>query len=93
MKRVLDFLSELYRRNRVLAATGWLMLAATAVMLCLAPFDSRTITGINPWIKPLKFTVSITIFVWTLGLYLEYVSHRRRIVSFISWGVFIVFAV
>lgn len=93
MKRVREFLAELYRRNRVLALTGWLMLAATVVMLCIAPFDSRTITGINPWIKPLKFTISITIFVWTLGWYLAYLRDRRRVVGFISWGVFIVFAV
>lgn len=93
MKRVLDFVAEIYRRNRVLALTGWLMLALTLVMLCIAPFDSRTITGINPWIKPLKFTISVTIFVWTLAWFIEYLSHRRWAVSVISWGVFIVFAV
>jgi hypothetical protein len=93
MKRLLDFVAEIYRRNPVLALTGWLMLALTFVMLCIAPFDSRTITGINPWIKPLKFTISITIFVWTLAWFLEYLSNRRWAVRLISWGVFLVFAV
>jgi hypothetical protein len=93
MKSALDFVSELYRRNRVLALTGWLMLAATLVMLCIAPFDSRKITGINPWIKPLKFTISITIFVWTLGWFLAYLSNRPRVVRFISWGIAVVFVV
>lgn len=93
MKRVPDFFKELYRRNPVLAATGWLMLAMSAVMLAVAPFDGRKITGINPWIKPLKFTISITIFVWTLGWFLHYLSQRRRMVRVISWGVCVVFVV
>jgi hypothetical protein len=93
MKRVFDFISEIYRRNAVLALTGWLMLATSAVMLCIAPFDSRKITGINPWIKPLKFTISITIFVCTLAWFLRYIEHRRRAVRVISWGVAFVFVV
>jgi hypothetical protein len=93
MKRALEFIAELYRRNAVLALTGWLMLATSALLLSIAPFDSRTIAGINPWIKPLKFTVSITIFVWTLGWFLHYLSNRRWAVRVISWGVFLVFAV
>jgi hypothetical protein len=93
MKRALDFIAEIYRRNTVLALAGWLMVATTAVMLVIAPFDSRTITGINPWIKPLKFTVSITIFVWTLGWFLHYLPERRRAVRVISWGVALVFVV
>lgn len=93
MKRVLDFVREIYRRNPVLATTGWLMLALTSVMLCIAPFDARTITGINPWIKPLKFTISIAIFVWTLSWYLDYLLNKRWAVRLISWGVFVVMAV
>lgn len=93
MKRVREFLAELYRRNRVLALTGWLMLALTALMICIAPFDSRTVTGINPWIKPLKFTVSITLFVWTLAWYLDYIRDKRWAVRLISWGVMTVFVV
>lgn len=93
MKKVLDFVAELYRRNPVLALAGWLMLATTVVLLSIAPFDSRTIMGINPWIKPIKFTISITVFVWTLGWFLHYLSNRPWAVRFISWGVFFVFAV
>lgn len=93
MKKALDFLAEIYRRNPVLALTGWLMIATSVVLLSIAPFDSRTIMGINPWIKPLKFTISITIFVWTLGWFLHYLSNRRWAVRFISWGTLFVFAV
>src|SRR3954469_24038999 len=85
------FLAELYRRNRVLALLGWLHLAALAVLLVVAPFDARTIMGLNPWVKPSKFLVSITIYVWTLAWLTRYVSSYRRTVRLISWGTVLVF--
>ena len=86
-----EFLSELYRRNRVLALLGWLHLAALAALLLVAPFDTRTVTGLNPWVKPSKFLVSITAYVWTLAWFTRYVSARRGWVRLISWGTAFVF--
>jgi hypothetical protein len=84
MKR---WLSELYARNPVLATTGWFHWALVAVLILIYPFDSRTILGISPWIKPMKFASSIAIYVWTLGWYLHYLSGRKRLVRIISIGV------
>lgn len=70
--RPADLLRELDRRNRILAVTGWLHLALAAVLLAVLPFDSRLVMGINPWIKPIKFAISITIYVWTIAWYLGY---------------------
>jgi hypothetical protein len=84
-------LGELYRRNRVLALLGWLNLLALAVLLVVAPFDARTITGLNPWVKPIKFLVSITAYVWTLAWLTRYVSAHARPVRLISWGTVLVF--
>src|ERR1044071_7429904 len=86
-------LVELYRRNRVLAVLGWLHLAAFVVLLFVAPFDSRTILGLNPWVKPLKFLVSIAVYVWTLAWLTRYVSGYARSVRFISWTTAVVFVV
>jgi hypothetical protein len=85
------FLVELYRRNRVLALLGWLHLAALAVLLIVAPFDARTILGLNPWVKPAKFLVSITVYVWTLAWLTRYVRAYRRSVRVVSWGTALVF--
>jgi len=82
-----QFLRELYRRNRVLAITGWINLALLAGMLVIFPFDSRLVMGINLWIKPIKFALSIAIYVWTVAWLLEYLrlpSWAKRIVS---WGI------
>src|ERR1044071_6588724 len=86
-----DFFAELRRRNRALALLGWLNLAALAVLLVVAPFDTRTVTGLNPWVKPSKFLVSITAYVWTLAWLTRYVSSHRRSIQLISWGTVVVF--
>jgi hypothetical protein len=80
-------LRELYESNPVLAVIGWIHWILTAVLMVAVAFDSRTILGINPWIKPIKFSVSIAIYVWTLAWFLRYLSGRRRAVRIISWGV------
>ena len=86
-----ELFGELYRRDRVLAVLGWLHLAALAVLLVVAPFDTRTITGLNPWVKPMKFLVSITAYVWTLAWFVGYL--RSRWVRFVSRGTALVFAI
>jgi hypothetical protein len=87
------FLVELYRRNRVLALLGGLHLLALAALLFIAPFDTRTILGLNPWVKPIKFLISIAVYVWTLAWFTRYVSAHRRSVGLISWGTSLIFVV
>jgi hypothetical protein len=91
VREVRAFLAELYRRNRVLAVLGLAHLAAFVVLLFVAPFDARTILGLNPWVKPLKFLVSIAVYVWTLAWLTRYVSGYRRSVRIISWATAVVF--
>ena len=61
-------LAELYRRDPLLTVAGWLQLAVLAVILVVAPFDERAILGINPWIEPSKFLISVAIYLWTVAL-------------------------
>jgi hypothetical protein len=77
----------LYQSNRVLTLTGWFHWLLVVVLLLIYPFDSRTILGISPWIKPIKFSLSIAIYVWTLAWFLRYLVDRARPVKIISWGV------
>ena len=71
IRRAVD---EIGRRDRLLAATGWLNLALFVVMLAVALFDTRTVMGVNPWIKPMKFALSIAIFVWTIAWFRPYLG-------------------
>ena len=82
-----EFFRQLYRRSKVLTVTGWIHVALLAGMLVVSPFDSRLVLGINPWIKPIKFALSITIYVWTVAWLVEYLrisSYTKRI---ITWGI------
>jgi hypothetical protein len=81
------FFHKLYCRSKVLAVTGWIHLALLAGTLVVSPFDSRLVMGINPWIKPIKFAISITIYVWTVAWLLEYLRLRSWTHRIISWGI------
>ena len=82
----LGFVAEVFRRDRVLAWTGALMLLQAVAALALMPLDHRTILGLDPWIKPFKFSVSIAIFLWTVAWILPTLRASRRVKSFFSWG-------
>ena len=86
-----EFLGELYRRDPVLALTGWGTLALFAAMLLVAPFDGRTVAGLNPWVKPLKFCVSVTAYVWTLAWFVGHLRTHPHAVRLVSWGTALVF--
>ena len=82
-----DFFVELHRRNRVLSAVGWFHVGLLVITFGVACFDHRTILGINPWIKPMKFMASIAIFLWTLAWLMAYLPGPRWAVRTITWGV------
>ena len=49
--------------------------------------DSRLVLGINPWIKPIKFALSITIYVWTVAWLVESLRISSYIKRIITWGI------
>jgi len=82
-----EFFDELHRRSKVLTMTGWIHLALLAGMLVVSSFDSRLVMGINPWTKPIKFAISITIYVWTVAWLLEYLRVPSWTQRIITWGI------
>lgn len=83
-----SLLAEIHRRSPLLSIVGWANLGLALVLLVGVAFDSRLILGINPWIKPLKFALSIAIYVFTVALLLHGVKDAAPgAVSWISRGV------
>jgi len=83
-----SWLRVLLRANPVLARTGWLSLGLGVLALVLLPFDARVVTGAPVWLKPLKFALSITSYVWTLAwLLADLPGAAQRAVRLISRGV------
>src|SRR6202022_4778824 len=74
-------------RSKVLAITGWIHLALLAGMLVLSAFDSRLVMGTNVWIKPIKFAISITVYVWTVAWLLDCLRLPGWAKQIISWGI------
>ncbi len=52
---------------------GLLVLSVVAL-----PFDQRMILGLNPWIKPIKFELSVIVYVLTLLLLMRTLSEDSR---------------
>ncbi len=63
------------------------------ILAVLSLFDSTEILGINRWIKPMKFFVSIAIFVWTAAVYLNFLNGYEKSKRFISWGMIVIFLI
>jgi hypothetical protein len=79
-------ISELRHRDPLLFWIGAAMMLALVVCVLLSIGDQRLILGINPWIKPMKFLISTTIFLWTVAWFMpETTSARSR--QIVRWTI------
>lgn len=76
---------ESYRRNRVLTLVGGSLLVSVLPLLLIAAFDRRSVEGLNPWIKPMKFSASLGVYFLTLGWLLAYLPGPRWAIRTITW--------
>ena len=86
-----NFFSELRKRNALLYWFGWVNVFALILALIMSVVDDTQIKGINAWIKPMKFAVSIAIYAWTFAWLLHYLPSPKKI-RFIAWGVILCMA-
>jgi hypothetical protein len=85
---VATWLRVLHRANPVLSWTGWLNVALLLLALVLLPLDTRVVTGLPVWMKPIKFCLSVIAFVWTMGwLLADLPAQAQRAVRRVSRGV------
>ena len=84
---------ELFEKQKVLMIAGAVSLCCFVILAIIAPFDSTQILGIERWIKPMKFFISTTIFVWTVALFLYFLKDYRKSAFVISWGMVLIFFV
>lgn len=85
-------LRSLYGRQPVLTVYGLLMLAATAAMLVMQTIDLRQLDGVDVWIKPTKFCLSVGVFALTSAWFFGYVRpERRRMIGlrYVVWATVI----
>ena len=78
-------MAQLRARDPLLFWAGALMAAGLAVCLVAALFDTRLVLGVNPWIKPIKFLTSITIFLWSAAWFMADARPLPRARTFVRW--------
>ena len=78
---------ELHHRDPLLFYTGSFMLLLLVVATLLSIGDTRLVAGINPWIKPMKFMTSITIFLWTIAWFMPDTEPQPRARAMVRWTI------
>lgn len=78
-------IGELHARDRVLTLAGAAMLLGFVIATLLSIGDNRLILGVNPWLKPMKFFVSITIFLWSAAWFMAETRPLPRARAIIRW--------
>ena len=84
---VRDIAEELSERSPGLFGVAAINLGLFVLMAALAPFDSRSVLGLNPWVKPMKFALSIAIYTATVGWFIQYLHFEERIKWWITRGI------
>ncbi len=80
-----SLLRKSWEFNRMLTVSTLFSIGMLPVVLLAMWLDPVTITGVNGWIKPLKFMISTGIYTMTLPWLLSYVQGWQRFVRFSAW--------
>jgi hypothetical protein len=76
-------------REPILVATGLFFLLAMVPTGIAFAVDDRTLGGVDVWLKPLKFELSLALFAFTLAWFMPMASEafrRSRAGRFVVWG-------
>ncbi|WP_299436458.1 hypothetical protein [uncultured Aquimarina sp.] len=93
MKYIKQILTKVRNQSPILY--GIVMLHLTIAIGCIIGLfiDDRTVLGVNTWIKPLKFSISIAIYIFTVGYLISlypYSNRKKNILStIVSWTLLI----
>jgi hypothetical protein len=70
--------ASLFERQGTLARYGLALLVFALVAASLQLVDARMLNGVNVWVKPTKFFVSLSVFALTTAWFFGYVRPERR---------------
>lgn len=75
--------------NENLFVYGCICLVAAMGCFILSRYSTVKVSEVNAWIKPLKFFLSISLFAFTMAVYVSFITNARQVQVY-SWS-FIVF--
>jgi hypothetical protein len=73
-----DWFAEVQRRQPLLASVAFVFVLALIPVLIAQQVDPRTVNGINVWIKPAKFLLSLALYYLTLSWFFGLLSPAAR---------------
>ena len=82
------FFESLKLRNEALFYFGILCFLLALIFFILSRTTTTEVLGINAWIKPVKFSLSLAIFSWTMAWYTHYLGPSTGITLY-SWGIIV----
>ncbi len=84
----MNILTELRRRNTLLFWFGLFNLLVGIVCTILQFTDDIQVLGVNRWLKPTKFYLSVCLMVWTLDWLMYYLADIRKVKKY-SWFIIV----
>lgn len=76
-----------------LAGCGLFALGMALVMAMIAGSDERLVAGANPFYKPIKYAIGVTLYTWTLSLILSALQDFESLRRTLSKGVAVLMVV
>lgn len=73
--------------DRPLMILGCAMALTLVATLAGLVFDPRVITGAPAWLKPAKFSISVSIYCFTLAWLLSFLKNRPRLVRIVTRAI------
>ncbi len=91
--KISKILAEIFGRDPLLYRVGFIMFITGILLVVPMLIDDRLVSGINPWIKPMKFCFSIGIYSWTIAWFLKELKQpyirSSKIISRVTAGVMV----
>src|SRR4051794_18978209 len=85
----LGIVQRFRNRSPILFDFAMAHLVLLAVMAVFALNDDQMVTGVNRWIKPMKFALSVAIYLFTIGWLLPDTrigeKKQKRLGAFLAW--------
>jgi hypothetical protein len=85
---VKKLLKKIKQGNASLYYCGLAHFSLFLLLIIVSQFDHRQLLGVNLWIKPIKFALSISIYCLTWSLFLQYLPLEKAKNRFANFTVF-----
>lgn len=82
----------IFKDQKIPVVTGLLSFAAFAALAVMSMFDTFEILGINRWVKPMKFTISVGFYLCTIAVYLYFIEGRLLAKKVVGYGASLLLA-